>query len=228
MPKARKSIEDYINYLKSQPNGFLYNDDNHQEGKPVNKQQELDDIKKKFADCSRCPLATQGRNQVVFGIGNPNAEIMFIGEGPGRDEDLKGEPFVGRAGKLLTKIIEAMGLTREEVYISNTVKCRPPNNRTPLPSESDTCINHILMKEISIIKPKVICALGATAAQALLGPDTRLSDVRGSFLPVGKSKLLVTYDPAYLLRNPPAKKFVWEDMLKILSLLGKKPPQRQH
>ncbi len=226
MPKARKTIEDYINYLKSQPNGFLFHDDSTQQIKTANKDQALDNIKKEFKDCSGCPLATQGRKQVVFGIGNPDAEVMFIGEGPGRDEDEQGKPFVGRAGKLLTKIIEAMGLTRDEVYISNTVKCRPPNNRTPLSNESDTCINHILMKELAIIKPKVICALGATAAKALLGPETKLSDVRGTFLPIGKSKLLVTYHPAYLLRNPPAKKFVWEDMLKILDLLGKQAPQR--
>jgi DNA polymerase len=164
-------------------------------------------------------LATQGRKQVVFGHGNSNATLMFVGEGPGRDEDQQGYPFVGRAGKLLTQIIEAMGLKREDVYISNVVKCRPPENRAPLPIESGTCKNLILFREIDIIQPKVICALGATALQALLGEDARLARYRGIFTEFRGFLLLPTYHPAYLLRNPVEKRTVWEDMKKIMAKL---------
>jgi DNA polymerase len=164
-------------------------------------------------------LAKQGRSQVVFGIGNPLTKLMFIGEGPGRDEDAQGKPFVGRAGQLLTKIIEAMKLTRDEIYISNVVKCRPPDNRTPLPNESDICKKLILFKEIDIIKPQIICALGATATQGLLGQDTSISKSRGVFFKFNDTLVLPTYHPAYLLRNPDAKKIVWEDMKKIMEKL---------
>lgn len=179
----------------------------------------LTELNTKYINCQACPLATQGRSQVVFGHGNPHATLMFVGEGPGRDEDKQGLPFIGRAGQLLTKIIEAMGLTREDVYISNVVKCRPPENRAPLPIESNTCKNLILYREIDIIQPKVICALGATALQSLLGEDARISKYRGVFTEFRGILLLPTYHPAYLLRNPAEKRTVWEDMKKIMEKL---------
>lgn len=218
-----KLIKNYINFVSSQPKGFIYND--NETGKMAStsdKQALLDEIKQKYNQCSRCPLATQGRSQVVFGIGNPNSELMFVGEGPGRDEDKQGKPFVGRAGQLLTKIIEAMKLTRDDVYISNVVKCRPPENRTPLPNESEVCKKLILFKEIEIIKPKIICALGATALQGLMGPGVSISKVRGTFLKFNGLLVMPTYHPAYLLRNPDAKRDVWEDMKKILEQLNQK------
>ncbi len=167
-----------------------------------------------------CPLATQGRNTVVFGEGNPDARLMFVGEGPGRDEDMQGRPFVGRAGKLLNKIIEAMGLKREDVYITNVVKCRPPGNRAPLPEESGTCRPLFLFKQIEIIQPEVICTLGATAMKGLFNQDLRISKVRGTFLEFNGTTVMPTFHPAYLLRNPAAKRFVWDDMKKIMDRLG--------
>jgi DNA polymerase len=144
---------------------------------------------------------------------------MFIGEGPGRDEDTQGLPFVGRAGQLLNKIIQAMGLERQKVFISNVVKCRPPNNRTPLPNESDICKKLLLLKEIEIIKPKIICILGSTALTALLGPEAKISKMRGIFTTFNNIPVMPTYHPAYLLRNPDEKKNVWEDMKKVIEKL---------
>ena len=184
-----------------------------------NRQERLNYIKQACVACTACPLAIQGRTQVVFGHGNANAKLMFVGEGPGRDEDAQGFPFVGRAGQLLTKIIQAMGLERSDVYISNVVKCRPPNNRAPLPDESDTCKKIILLKELEIIKPKIICTLGATATQAILGDTVKISQVRGIFTNFNGYLVMPTYHPAYLLRNPIEKKTVWEDMKKILEIL---------
>jgi uracil-DNA glycosylase family 4 len=173
-------------------------------------------LEETYKQCTKCPLANQGRSQVVFGHGNPEATLMFVGEGPGRDEDKHGKPFIGRAGKLLTEMIEAMGLARDQVFISNTVKCRPPQNRTPLPSESAACISHLLLKEIAIIRPRTICTLGAAATQALLGAETKLKDVRGNFIQTEYLRLIPTYHPAYLLRNPSAKKIVWQDLQLIM------------
>ncbi|KKQ48931.1 MAG: Uracil DNA glycosylase superfamily protein [candidate division TM6 bacterium GW2011_GWF2_38_10] len=184
-----------------------------------NQQAKLESLYKDYEQCSRCPLAQQGRKHIVFGQGNPQASLMFIGEAPGRDEDIHGIPFIGRAGQLLTKIIQAMNLTREQVYISNVVKCRPPNNRTPLPDERETC-KKMLFAEIDIIQPKVICLLGATATQALLGNDMKISPTRGAFFTFRTILTMPTYHPAYLLRNPQAKKIVWEDMKKIMNVLG--------
>lgn len=186
-----------------------------------NKREALENLFRPFINCTACPLGTQGRTQVVFGDGNANADLMFVGEGPGRDEDKQGKPFVGRAGQLLTKIIEAMGLDRSEVYISNVVKCRPPQNRTPLPIESQTCTSLLLFKEIEIIKPRVICTLGATATSALLSATSYLSKVRGQFHEANDILILPTYHPAYLLRNPEAKKIVWADVRQILPYLEK-------
>ena len=170
-------------------------------------------------DCSRCKLHTLGRRQVVFGVGNPNADLMFVGEGPGADEDIQGEPFVGRAGQLLTKIIEAIDLRREDVYIANVIKCRPPNNRNPEPDEVATC-EPFLFRQIDIIKPKVIVALGKFAAQCLLKSDAPITRIRGREFTYRDAVLIPTYHPAYLLRNPSAKRDVWEDMKKVRAALS--------
>ncbi|MCZ6874569.1 MAG: uracil-DNA glycosylase [bacterium] len=169
-------------------------------------------------DCQRCRLH-QGRTQVVFGTGDPNADLVFVGEAPGHDEDLQGEPFVGAAGQLLTRIIEAMQLTRDQVYILNVVKCRPPNNRNPRPDEVAAC-RPILQAQLDCLRPRVICALGAFAAQTLLQTDERISRLRGHFHNMGEIPVMPTYHPAYLLRNPQGKRAVWEDMQQILRLLG--------
>jgi DNA polymerase len=169
-------------------------------------------------ECSRCKLHTLGRRQIVFGVGNPDADLMFVGEAPGADEDVKGEPFVGRAGQLLTKIIEAIGLKREDVYIANVIKCRPPQNRNPEPDEVDTC-EPFLFRQIDAIKPKVVVALGSFAARALLRTQDPISRLRGRVYEYRGAKLIPTFHPAYLLRNPSSKKEVWEDMKLVRSLL---------
>jgi DNA polymerase len=169
-------------------------------------------------DCSRCKLHTLGRKQVVFGVGNPNADLMFVGEAPGADEDIQGEPFVGRAGQLLTKIIEAIELRREDVYIANVIKCRPPGNRNPELDEVEQC-EPFLFRQIDIIKPKVIVALGKFAAQCLLKTEAPISSIRGREFTYRDAVLIPTYHPAYLLRNPSAKRDVWEDMKKVRAIL---------
>ncbi len=169
-------------------------------------------------DCQRCRLA-KSRTQVVFGVGNPNAELMFVGEAPGRDEDLKGEPFVGRAGQLLTDIIKAMKLTRNDVYIANVIKCRPPENRNPEADELDACRPYI-RKQVEMIRPKVIVALGRFGLQSLTEKAYSISSVRGTWLAYEGIKVMPTYHPAYLLRTPAAKKDVWNDMKKVMAELG--------
>jgi uracil-DNA glycosylase family 4 len=173
----------------------------------------LDAIRQELGDCTRCRLH-EGRNHLVFGEGDPHAALVFVGEGPGREEDLQGKPFVGRAGELLTRIIEAIALTREEVYIANIVKCRPPNNRDPRPDEIQTCLP-FLIKQLEAIKPRIICCLGTFAAQTLLGTAEKISSLRGRFHDYQGAKLMPTYHPAFLLRNPQFKKAVWEDMKRI-------------
>jgi DNA polymerase len=168
--------------------------------------------------CQRCKLHTLGRTQVVFGVGNPDADLMFVGEAPGADEDLQGEPFVGRAGQLLTKIIEAIGLRRDEVYIANVIKCRPPGNRNPEPDEVDTC-EPFLFRQIDSIKPKVIVALGKFAAQSLLRTADPITRIRGREYKYRDAILMPTYHPAYLLRNPSSKRDVWEDMKRVREIL---------
>ena len=168
--------------------------------------------------CEKCRLA-KSRTQVVYGVGNPNADLMFIGEAPGRDEDIKGEPFVGRAGQLLTDIIKAMGLGRDDVYIANVVKCRPPENRNPEQDELDACRPHI-RRQIEIIQPKVIVTLGRFALQSLTEKGYAISSVRGHWLDYNGIKVMPTYHPAYLLRTPSAKKEVWADMKKVMAELG--------
>ncbi len=171
-------------------------------------------LEKLVSTCVKCRLS-QGRTQTVFGDGNLKADIMFVGEGPGRDEDIQGKPFVGRSGQLLTKIIQAMGFERSDVYIANIVKCRPPNNRGPLPDEVETCTPYLL-KQIELIKPKIIVALGSYAARFLLNTETPISKLRGEFFDFHGAKLIPTFHPAFLLRNPNMKRPVWEDMQKVL------------
>jgi uracil-DNA glycosylase family 4 len=178
----------------------------------------LPKIREDIGDCTRCKLS-KGRTKIVFGTGNPNADLMFVGEAPGRDEDLSGEPFVGRAGKLLTDMIKAMGLQREDVYIANVVKCRPPENRLPEKDEITTC-SPFLMRQIDVIKPKVICTLGSCSAQMLLQTTQGISKLRGEWFDFRDSKLMPTYHPAYLLRNPGAKPEVWKDLQKVMAVLG--------
>jgi uracil-DNA glycosylase len=168
--------------------------------------------------CTRCKLHALGRTQVVFGVGNPNADLMFVGEAPGADEDQQGVPFIGRAGQLLTKIIEAINLTRDAVYIANVIKCRPPQNRNPEQDEVDTC-EPFLFQQIDIIRPKVIVALGTFATRALLGSLDPISRLRGRVFDYRGAKLVPTFHPAYLLRNPSSKREVWEDMKLVRSLL---------
>ena len=170
-------------------------------------------------DCTRCKLHTLGRKQVVFGVGDANADLMFVGEAPGADEDIQGEPFVGRAGQLLTKIIEAIGLRREDVYIANVIKCRPPQNRNPEPDEVEQC-EPFLFRQIDVIKPKVIVALGKFAAQSLLKTTEPITRIRGREYRYRDAVLMPTYHPAYLLRNPSSKREVWEDMKRVRELLG--------
>jgi DNA polymerase len=177
-------------------------------------------IREEIGDCTRCRLCEQ-RTNIVFGAGNPRAELMFIGEGPGRDEDIQGEPFVGRAGQLLTQMIEAMGLKRSDVYIANVVKCRPPENRTPERDEMATC-SPFLMRQIDVIRPKVIVCLGSVAAQTLLNTRDGITKFRGQWFDFRSSKLLPTYHPAYLLRNPSEKKTVWLDLQEVMAFLGLK------
>jgi uracil-DNA glycosylase len=170
------------------------------------------------ADCSRCKLHTLGRQQIVFGVGNPNADLMFVGEAPGADEDEQGIPFVGRAGQLLTKIIEAIDLKRDDVYIANIIKCRPPQNRNPESDEVESC-EPFLFRQIEAIKPKVIVALGKYAAQTLLRSDAPISRIRGQQFDYRGATLIPTFHPAYLLRNPSSKREVWEDMKLVKRLL---------
>ena len=177
----------------------------------------LTEIRAELGDCQRCKLHT-GRTNIVFGVGNPDARLMFVGEGPGADEDEKGEPFVGRAGQLLTQIIKAMGLERDDVYIANVVKCRPPGNRNPEPDEIDAC-SPFLQAQIASIRPTVIVALGKFAAQTLLKTETPISRLRGQFHLRDGIAVMPTFHPSYLLRNPAAKREVWEDMKMVMKKL---------
>ncbi|HUJ96556.1 MAG TPA: uracil-DNA glycosylase [Terriglobales bacterium] len=181
-------------------------------------------IREDLGDCTRCRLSKQGRKQIVFGVGNPQAELMFIGEAPGADEDEQGEPFVGRAGQLLNNMIKAMGLRREDVYIANIIKCRPPGNRTPERDECETC-SPFLMRQISAIRPKVIVALGAVAAKTLLALNAPMSELRGHWYDFRGTKLAVTYHPAFLLRDPRQKGEAWKDLQMVMRELGLAVPK---
>lgn len=179
----------------------------------------LDQIRQKVSQCVRCAELAKSRTQTVFGSGNPRPRLVFLGEAPGADEDRQGEPFVGRAGQLLTKIIEACSLRREDVYILNILKCRPPGNRNPLPQEADHCREY-LNAQLAILQPEYICCLGAVAAQNLLQTEQPIGKLRGTFHLYQGIKVLCTYHPAYLLRNPEAKRPVWEDMQLLMSKMG--------
>ena len=196
-------------------------------GDPLTKEQQLAPIRSRVLVCTRCPHLAASRTQTVFGTGNPDADIMFIGEAPGADEDAQGEPFVGRAGQLLTKIIAAMGFSREQVYIANVLKCRPDTpgaasgNRPPSLAEMQTCLPY-LAEQIDIVEPKVLVALGATAVEGLLGTRGPMRDLRGKWHSYNETPLMITYHPSYLLRNqtPAEKRKVWEDMLLVLERIG--------
>ena len=185
----------------------------------VNRSEALATIRTDIGDCTRCKLHTLGRRQVVFGVGNPDARLMFVGEAPGADEDVQGEPFVGRAGQLLTRIIEAISLKREDVYIANVIKCRPPGNRNPEQDEVETC-EPFLFRQVDVIQPKVIVALGTFAARTLLRTLDPISRLRGRVYDYRGARLVPTFHPAYLLRNPASKREVWEDMKLVRSLLA--------
>jgi DNA polymerase len=200
----------------------------------ANKAQKLAAVQARVSVCTKCPNLASSRTQTVFGVGHPDAEIMFVGEAPGADEDAQGEPFVGRAGQLLTKIIKAMGFAREEVYIANILKCRPDTpgskfgNRPPTPKEMQTCRPY-LMEQIDIIQPKVLVALGAVAVEGLLGARAPMRELRGRWNSFNGTPLMVTYHPAYLLRNqaPSEKRKVWEDMMLVLERLEKPISEKQ-
>ncbi|UCF56858.1 MAG: uracil-DNA glycosylase [Deltaproteobacteria bacterium] len=191
-----------FDYLKTRVSGFT----------------SLEDLRKFIGDCTRCKLC-YGRTNLVFGEGSPEALLVFVGEGPGREEDLAGIPFVGEAGRLLTRIINAMGLNREEVYICNVVKCRPPNNRDPEEDEIETCLP-FLREQLNLIRPQVICTLGRVAGQALLGKEFKITQEKGRWRSFMDIALMPTYHPAYLLRNPSAKRQVWEDIKKVMKHMG--------
>ena len=181
-------------------------------------------IREDLGECTRCKLH-KTRNKIVFGDGSAKAQLVFVGEGPGADEDAQGLPFVGRAGKLLTQMIEAMGLQRSDVYICNVVKCRPPENRLPDKDEIAVC-SPFLLRQLTSIQPKVICCLGACSAQTLLATNQGISRFRGEWFDFRGSKLIATYHPAYLLRNPAAKSEVWKDLQKVMAVLGLQPKKR--
>jgi uracil-DNA glycosylase family 4 len=186
---------------------------------------ELTVLARQVEKCDRCPELFSTRTQTVFGVGKLDPEICFVGEAPGADEDARGEPFVGRSGQLLNKIIEACGFKREEVYICNTIKCRPPNNRTPTPQERDCCREYF-DKQIALVNPKYIVCLGATAAQNVLGTTTAIGRLRGSMHKLGNIPVLCTFHPSYLLRDESKKRDCWEDMKMLLGVMGRPVPTR--
>lgn len=192
---------------------------------PADKPAALEAIREDIGDCTRCPLAYAGRRKIVFADGDPNARLMFVGEGPGADEDAQGLPFVGKAGQLLNNMISAMGLKREQVYIANIVKCRPPENRVPEPVEANTC-SQFLLRQIDVVQPQIIVALGSTAATYLLGVKQSLAGLRGHWHSCRGAKLVVTYHPAFLLRDPRQKGEAWKDLQMVMKEMGLKAPSR--
>lgn len=192
---------------------------------PADRAAALRAIQEDIGDCTRCPLAYAGRRKIVFADGDPNARLMFVGEGPGADEDASGIPFVGKAGQLLNNMITAMGLKREEVYIANIVKCRPPGNRNPEPVEAETC-RPFLARQIDVVQPEFIVALGATAATYLLGVRQSLTSLRGTWRQSRGARVLVTYHPAFLLRDPRQKGEAWKDLQMVMAEMGLKGPKK--
>lgn len=181
------------------------------------KEEYLQMLARYYRNCTRCPLH-QGRTQMVFGVGNPHSPLMIVGEGPGEQEDLQGEPFVGRAGQLLTKMLAAIGLRRQDVYITNIVKCRPPNNRTPFDEEMDACIP-ILRQQFAVIRPRLLLTLGAAATRAIIDRNARITQIRGQWFERNGVRMMATYHPAYLLRNPAKKAEAWEDLKAVRAAL---------
>ncbi len=213
--ELRKVVQDVRAYLEAQRElGLEFADVKWPESPAPARPLTLVEVREELGECTRCKLHRH-RTQIVFGVGNPKAGLVFVGEAPGADEDAQGEPFVGRAGQLLTKIIQAMGMQREDVYICNIIKCRPPNNRTPETEEILAC-QPFLVKQLQAIRPRFICALGGPAAQTLLRTKEPISRLRGKFYDFHGTPLLPTYHPAFLLRNPYEKKTVWEDMKLLL------------
>ncbi len=211
-PAVKPPPAEESSLLRGMPNDFFADNSAPLQAKS------LEELRAAIGDCQRCKLCS-GRTNLVFGVGNPNAQLMFVGEGPGRDEDLQGEPFVGRAGQLLTDIItKGMGLKRDDVYIANVVKCRPPENRNPEPDEVAAC-EPFLKKQIDLIRPKIIVGLGKFAVQTLLQSKVPITKVRGNWHSYHGIKLMPTFHPAYLLRNPADKKLVWEDIKKVIKEL---------
>ena len=192
---------------------------------PEDKAAALEGIQRDIGDCTRCPLAYAGRHKIVFGDGDPKARLMFVGEGPGAEEDEQGIPFVGKSGQLLTNMIQAMGLRRDQVYIANIVKCRPPANRAPEPLEANTC-TQFLVRQMDVVRPEYVVALGATAAMYLLGVKQSLASLRGRFHEVRGAQAVITYHPAFLLRDPRQKGEAWKDLQMVMSAMGLKGPQR--
>lgn len=215
--ETKNRLKSYLKKLKAQPKGFFY-----QSSQALSKADQLATLHQKYSSIKDHPFSDFSKNKIVFGVGNPESPLVFLGEGPGRDEDIQGQPFVGRAGKLLTKMIEAMGFSRDQVYITNVIKCRLENNRAPTPEEIEIEKKLILNEELKILNPKIICALGASAMQAMLGAGVQISKTRGKFWNVDQIGVMPTYHPAYLLRNPSAKAIVWDDLKLILSELDRK------
>ncbi len=207
----------YLGYLKEMGISFLPASENSCEKTTPSGILTLTDVRKELGDCRRCKLH-RTRRTIVFGEGNEKASLMLIGEGPGYDEDVQGRPFVGKAGQLLTKILQSINLPREEVYITNIIKCRPPQNRNPGPDEIQSC-NPFLVKQITVVQPKIICALGSFSAQTLLKTDTKITALRGKLYDLEGIRVVPTYHPAFLLRNPERKREVWEDMKRIAELM---------
>jgi len=205
-------------HLAVHPQIFFLRGEDVSDGSGGEVMEDLETIRRDLGECTRCALA-QLRTNIIFGEGNEGADLVFVGEAPGADEDRRGRPFVGRAGQLLTRIIEAMGLKRDDVYICNILKCRPPGNRNPKPEEIGQC-EPFLIRQLAAINPKVICALGTFAAKTLLETNAPISMLRGRFHQYHDIQLMPTYHPAYLLRNPGAKKLVWQDMQVIMEELG--------
>ena len=209
--KIEKELKDLVKLTKE----YILQQEKIYDRKPFKMPRKITikSLEDKYGKCRRCSLG-EDRTHLVFGSGNPKAKLVLIGEAPGRQEDLKGLPFVGQAGKLLDKILIAIGLRREDIYITNILKCRPPNNRDPRPDEINLC-QEILWEQLEAIKPKIICALGKFAAQTLLGTEEKIGDLRGNWRKLRGVDLMITYHPAYLLRNPQDKRLVWEDMKKL-------------
>lgn len=219
MDEMITDLKSYLEYLKGMGIVFIPVSENMPEKDTQSEILTLAEVREELGDCKRCKLH-RTRSTIVFGEGDEKAALMFVGEGPGYDEDVQGRPFVGRAGQLLTRIIESIHLSREEVYIANIIKCRPPQNRNPEPDEIRSC-NPFLTKQIHAIRPKIICALGTFSAQTLLKTDTKISALRGKFFDLEGIKVIPTYHPAFLLRNPERKREVWEDMKKIAEFLNR-------